>query len=104
VEPNKEFLKKATSVFEDMASKEKSNSCKFKFMYGLSHSLPLEDQPVDILTVSQALHWLNPEETFKEVNRVLKPGGFFASIDCDWFASVSLQGPSFIFLSFYVGP
>ena len=27
---------------------------------------------------------MEPESTLAEVNRILKPGGVFATVDCDW--------------------
>jgi ubiquinone/menaquinone biosynthesis C-methylase UbiE len=44
----------------------------------------LQDACADVVTCSQSLHWLDPETTFPEVARVLRPGGVFAAIDCDW--------------------
>jgi len=44
----------------------------------------LPDACADVVTCSQSLHWLDPETTFSEVARVLRPGGVFAAIDCDW--------------------
>lgn len=44
---------------------------------------------VDIVTASQSFHWMNPETTLPEVGRILRPGGVFAAIDCDWPPSVS---------------
>lgn len=38
----------------------------------------LPDQSVDLVTVAQALHWLDPEPFFAEVRRVLAPGGAIA--------------------------
>ncbi|HUB09847.1 MAG TPA: methyltransferase domain-containing protein [Myxococcales bacterium] len=38
----------------------------------------------DVVTAVQALHWFEPEATFAEVARLLRPGGVFAAIDCDW--------------------
>jgi SAM-dependent methyltransferase len=38
----------------------------------------------DIVTCSQSLHWMEPEPTFAEVERVLRPGGVFAAYDYDW--------------------
>ncbi len=38
----------------------------------------------DVVTAVQALHWFEPAATFAEVTRLLRPGGVFAAIDCDW--------------------
>jgi ubiquinone/menaquinone biosynthesis C-methylase UbiE len=43
---------------------------------------------VDIVTASQSFHWMNPQTTLAEVARILRPGGVFAAIDCDWPPSV----------------
>lgn len=51
---------------------------------GLSHDTGLPDGCADIVTCSQALHWMEPESTFAEVFRILRPSGVFAAIDCDW--------------------
>ena len=41
--------------------------------------LPAADGSVDLLNVSEAVHWFIPIENFyKEVDRVLKPGGCLA--------------------------
>jgi SAM-dependent methyltransferase len=42
------------------------------------------DAGADIVTVSQALHWMEPRSTLAEAARILRPGGVFAAIDCDW--------------------
>ncbi len=38
----------------------------------------LADHSVDVVTVAQALHWFNREAFYREVERVLKPGGLLA--------------------------
>jgi SAM-dependent methyltransferase len=43
----------------------------------------LPDGCADIVTCSQSLHWMEPEPTFAEVGRVLRPGGVFAAYDYD---------------------
>ena len=45
-------------------------------------------QSVDIVTASQSFHWMNPETTLPELARILRPGGVFAAIDCDWPPSI----------------
>ena len=49
------------------------------FRVGSFNSLPVEDGTADLVTVSQAVHWFTPIESFyKEVDRALKPGGCLA--------------------------
>lgn len=51
---------------------------------GLSHGTGLEAGCADIVTCSQSLHWMEPQATFVEAARILRPGGVFAAVDCDW--------------------
>lgn len=55
-----------------------------RFNEGLSSATGLGDGCADIVTVSQALHWMEPEPAFAEIARILRPGGVFAAYDCDW--------------------
>jgi SAM-dependent methyltransferase len=54
------------------------------FQGGTSTNTGLPDACADVVTVSQALHWMEPEPTFAEVARILRWGGVFGAIDCDW--------------------
>lgn len=54
------------------------------YQAGYSHASGLPDACADIVTISQALHWMEPAPTFAEVARVLRPGGVLAAYDCDW--------------------
>ena len=40
---------------------------------------PLDDASADLVTVAQALHWIDPEPFYAEVRRVLNPDGVFAA-------------------------
>lgn len=42
---------------------------------GTGESIPLPESSVDLVTVAQAWHWLDPERTTAEIARVLRPGG-----------------------------
>lgn len=44
----------------------------------------LDGACADIVTCSQSLHWMEPEPTFAEAARILRPGGVFAAYDYDW--------------------
>jgi len=39
-----------------------------------------EDNQFDLIAVAQAIHWFHFDDFYKEVNRTLKPGGYFAAI------------------------
>eukprot|EP01087_Luapelamoeba_hula_P006650 TRINITY_DN16731_c0_g1_i1.p1 TRINITY_DN16731_c0_g1~~TRINITY_DN16731_c0_g1_i1.p1 ORF type:complete len:312 (-),score=57.15 TRINITY_DN16731_c0_g1_i1:31-867(-) len=79
VEPNEGMLDLARAE----AAKLTTNT-QFTFKQGLSSQTGLEDNSVDIVTVSQALHWMEPTSTFTEAVRILRPGGVFVAYDCDW--------------------
>ncbi len=54
------------------------------FRAGLAHDTGLPDACADLVTASQALHWMDPQPTFAEAARILRPGGVFAAYDYDW--------------------
>ena len=55
-----------------------------RFVNAFAHETGLAPECADLVTCSQSFHWMEPEETLQEVNRILKPGGIFATYDCDW--------------------
>jgi SAM-dependent methyltransferase len=57
---------------------------KVTYREGFSHDTGLDDRCTQVVAVSQALHWMEPEGTFREVARILEPGGVFAACDYDW--------------------
>ena len=54
------------------------------FREGFAHDTGLPDAFADVVVCSQSFHWMEPQSTLAEVNRILKPGGVFATIDFDW--------------------
>jgi SAM-dependent methyltransferase len=58
------------------------------YVAGFSHATGLPDRCADVVVAVQALHWMEPDTTFTEVARVLRPRGVFAALDCDWPPSI----------------
>ena len=58
------------------------------YVAGWSHATGLPAASADVVLTVQALHWMEPDSTFAEVARILRPGGVFAALDCDWPPSV----------------
>ena len=54
-----------------------------EYVAATSSATGLEDACADVVTCSQSLHWMEPEPTFAEVARILRPGGVFAAYDYD---------------------
>lgn len=74
IEPNAEMLAVAQT---------KHNSC-VSFRQAFSHETGLSDNLADAVICSQSFHWMEPMQTLREVNRILKPNGVFTAVDCDW--------------------
>ena len=63
---------------------EAKSSDTVSFIKGYSHETGLEDELADAAICSQSFHWMEPVSTLKELSRILKNGGVFATVDCDW--------------------
>lgn len=61
---------------EQLSRAEPGPGIEYRVARAESSGLP--DKSVDLVTVAQALHWLNAELFFSEVKRVLAPGGAIA--------------------------
>ena len=49
-----------------------------RFEVGSAYKIPVLDGSVNLATIAQTLHWLNTEDFYTEINRVLKPNGTLA--------------------------
>ena len=74
VEPNREMRSVAES--RPVAGVE--------YVDGLGSETGLGSSVADVVTVVQAMHWMDPAPTLAEVARILRPGGLLAVIDADW--------------------
>lgn len=65
-------------VEQAQAFSEEKKANNVKFMEGSADRLPMEDSSVDVVTIAQAWHWLEPSLFYNECKRVLCPGGTLA--------------------------
>lgn len=77
VEPNDAMRAQA----ERRAARERPDAAHLRFIGATAQRTGLPDGCADIVTVSQALHWMEPTATFAEVARILRHGGVFAAYD-----------------------
>lgn len=78
---------KVTGVEPSASMREQAQSLggeNVSYREGFSHATGLPDGAADLVTCSQALHWMDPHPTFREAVRILRPGGVFAAYDYDW--------------------
>jgi SAM-dependent methyltransferase len=61
-----------------------TSATNVRFVQAYAQATGLPDGEADIVTCSQALHWMEPEPTLAEAARILRPGGVCAAYDYDW--------------------
>ena len=59
-------------------------SSHISFRPGYGHDTGLPDNCADIVTAAHSLHWMEPESTVSEIDRILRRGGVFAQVDFKW--------------------
>lgn len=60
------------------------DAANFTFLGATAEDTGLPDECADVVVASQAMHWFDPVRALPEIARLLRPGGVFAAVDCDW--------------------
>lgn len=74
IEPSEDMI--------NIAIKKQSDKLHFKKAFSDNTGLP--EKYADAVICSQSFHWMEPFSTLKEIDRILKDSGVFATIDNDW--------------------
>ena len=75
IEPNDEMRKTA---------EKSTKSDRIVYKKGVSNETNLPSDFADVISISQAFHWMDTDSTLLEIYRVLKNDGVLAIFDCDW--------------------
>ena len=78
IEPNADMRQTAMRNIEG-----DPNAAHIEYREGTAQQTGLPDGCADIVTCSQAFHWMEPAATLAEIARILRPGGLFAAYDYD---------------------
>jgi len=68
----------------DMIAVAESKNNAIEYITSMANDTTLENQTTDVIVCSQSFHWMEPETTLAEANRILRANGIFMSIDYDW--------------------
>lgn len=75
----------ATDVAEAQI-KEAAPEKNISFLVAPAEKSPLDSYTADLVTVAQAIHWFDLDAFYKEVRRVLRPGGLVSAWSYNFFA------------------
>ena len=95
VEPNDDMRQQA----ERRRARERPTDTHLRFIAATAERTGLSDGCADLVTASQAFHWMEPSATLAEVARILRRGGVFAAYDYDWPPTMSWRAEA-LFHSF----
>jgi len=68
----------------DMLDQARLANPDIRFLNANSYDTTLETNSVQVVVCSQSFHWMEPTAALKEIGRILKSGGVFATSDCQW--------------------
>ena len=83
VELAKQFAEVYATDISNQQLKEAPERSNIHYKIESAEQTDFENSKFDLITIAQAIHWLDFNAFFPEVNRVLKPNGIFAAFGYD---------------------
>jgi len=91
----KEISEKVVGIDVSAAMlKQAEKTGGIEYFLASAENLPFGAGKFDLITISQAIHWVDKEKFFAEADRVLKPDALIAAYD-NYFQGQMLGNPSF---------
>lgn len=93
IEPDEGMRRIAAQIYEHLPGFELRNAT--------AEATTLADCSVDLITVGRALHWFSMQEARAEFRRILRPGGWLATLQADCISEELLLGERQLRVSAY---
>lgn len=77
LDPSPELLEEARRLDEEQ-------DLHIEYAVGRAERTHLDAASIDVVTAGQAWHWFDRPQTAREINRVLRPGGWLVIAHFDW--------------------
>lgn len=74
--------------------KQAENARGIEYLQASAENLPFDEAKFDLITISQAIHWVDKSKFFAEADRVLKPGALVVAYD-NLFQGQMRENPAF---------
>jgi SAM-dependent methyltransferase len=70
----------AVEPIKEMRAKLVAAAPSVRALAGVAESIPLPDRSIDAATVAQAFHWFDRDRAYRELGRIVRPGGGLALV------------------------
>ncbi len=85
-------IEPARAMLEQLRAAANERGVALRALHAAAEDLPLEPASLDLVIISDALHFLDTELTARQIARVLAPGGALALVTCGFGQTPFMRG------------
>ena len=85
-------IEPAQAMLEQLRAAATERGLPLRALHAAAEALPLEPASLDLVVISDALHFLDTELTARQIARVLAPGGALALVTCGFGQTPFMRG------------
>jgi SAM-dependent methyltransferase len=85
-------IEPAQAMLEQLRAAAAEKGLALRALHAAAEALPLEPASLDLVVISDALHFLDTELTARQIARVLAPGGALALVTCGFGQTPFMRG------------